>query len=61
MSRGDLPAEPAGDYSHAAVQAWTPLHGEMEVEEVLRSQVKVVIPEKYYITSKSPVFRFLLE
>lgn len=28
MSRGHLPAEPAGDSSHAAVQAWTQIHGE---------------------------------
>lgn len=28
MSRTGLPAEPAGDRGHAAVQAWTQVHGE---------------------------------
>lgn len=28
MSRGGVPARPAGDHPHASVQAWTGLHGE---------------------------------
>ncbi len=64
MSTRDLPAKSAGDYTDAAVQAWTQLHGEMPGRDSggssqILSKSRNATMRKQSVTSA--IFKTLLE